>query len=182
MDKAVNERERVIRMPQYFTNLKNPKEGDAVTLRELELHRPEGFLKHLNSMEKYQLLEEQLAGYGLKQGCISYEGCSELIKTQKKPEPLKACASTSNRLKEYLMLFEAEQAKNEYRDSKESGIEEQVDEVIRYICGEIKNGYVDIGMTPYAIRALASLIEARAKLEDSNLMHMSEGKSIQNPY
>lgn len=116
MDKAVNERERVIRMPQYFTNLKNPREGDAVTLRELELHRPEGFLKHLDSMEKHQLLEEQLAGYGLKQGCISYEGCSELIKTQKKPEPLKACASTSNRLKEYLMLFEAEQVKNKYRD------------------------------------------------------------------
>lgn len=145
-------------MPEYFLNLKNPKEGNTVNWKDLELHVPEGFRKHLNSMEKHRLLNGQLAEYGLMLG-DGYGEYSELIRMKSMPAPPEK--SASNRLREYLTLFDAEQRKNRYKNIEKTEISRQIDGVINHICEEINNDKIYIEDIPRTTEALASLVEAR---------------------
>lgn len=147
-------------MPEYFVNLKNPKEGDTVNWKDLELHVPEGFRKHLNSMEKHRLLNGQLAEYGLMLG-DNYGEYSELIRMKSMPAPLEK--SASNRLREYLTLFDAEQRKNRYKSIEKTEISRQIDGVINHICETVKNEYVPVNLLPPMTHGLAALITARSK-------------------
>lgn len=158
MDQIIRGKEKVSKMPQYFVNLNNPKEGNIVNLKNLELHVPEGFQKHLSREEKHKLLNEQLAEYGLRLGDL-YR--NQLERMKKKPEPLRTSASTPKRLKEYLILFEAEQTKNKYKNSKQPEINEQIDEVINYICKTVKNAYVPTDLLARMAQGLAELVKAR---------------------
>lgn len=87
---------------EYFENLDEKAEG--LDLNTLELVIPEGFRKKLNSIEEFQLLNDQLLCYGLQLGSYIM-GSHKIVQANKGSQHIEKNLQISKRLKEYLKKF-----------------------------------------------------------------------------
>lgn len=92
---------------KYFKNL-IPEINTTVNLKDLELTIPDGFNCTLNSIEKSQLLNDQLLEYGLQLHNVIFMGCQEIVKANKKAKHIEENYQISNRLRYYLELFNSQ--------------------------------------------------------------------------
>lgn len=93
------------------------EEGNVIVYNKLQLIIPDGFNKKLNSMEKHQLLVDELYANGFKMANSVTDGSGDVIlrnsaKDREKYIPLRKRHDISKRLREYLELLD-KQAGNE---------------------------------------------------------------------
>lgn len=91
----------------YFKNL-IPEINTTVNLKDLKLSIPNGFNQTLNSIEKLQLLNDQLLEYGLQLHNFTIMGCSRIVEANKNANHIEEKCQISKRLRYYLELFNSQ--------------------------------------------------------------------------
>lgn len=91
---------------EYFKNL-TAEINEVVDMNQLELVVPEGFNKQLTSMEKHQLINDQLLEHGMMLHNFTIGGQSRIVEANKNSKHIERNPQISKRLREYLEKFNA---------------------------------------------------------------------------